>query len=367
MNTASDLTQEEWHRRTDAALIWLRHCWGATDGKGFSHSYSPFSGWSKAYPETSGYLIDTLFDYARLRSERSLTQLALQCTDWLVSVQFPNGAYPALLAGNKKPSVFNTAMILLGLTRAFEENDDISKRSVLLSSLQHAVTWLINQLEPDGSWKKHAYVEGFTPNYYAYAVWAMLRANSVLNNPDIEERMRQAIGYYANGILGNGAVSDAGFFPGKPAFTHTMGYTFNGFLESAVLLSDENLIEKKILTGEKFIAIMCANRYRTAGRYDAQWRGDYSFLCLTGNCQLSVFCSRLWEITGREEFRQTARELLNEVVKYQKLSGPKCVRGALPGSYPFWGPYMRFRYPNWGVKFFLDAMFKLCPSGDINS
>jgi len=32
------------------------------------------------------------------------------------------------------------------------------------------------------------------------------------------------------------------------------------------------------------------------------------------------------------------------------------VRGAIAGSYPLWGRYLRWRYPNWAAKFFLDAL-----------
>jgi hypothetical protein len=32
------------------------------------------------------------------------------------------------------------------------------------------------------------------------------------------------------------------------------------------------------------------------------------------------------------------------------------VRGALPGSYPIWGKYEPFAFPNWATKFFADAL-----------
>jgi len=32
------------------------------------------------------------------------------------------------------------------------------------------------------------------------------------------------------------------------------------------------------------------------------------------------------------------------------------IRGAIPGSYPCWGKYERFSFPNWASKFFADAM-----------
>lgn len=344
----------EWQLRTDAALSWLRRSIEVTGGKGSSHSYRPLFGWEKAYPETTGYLIETLFDYAVVKQDDSLRGLAFGCADWLVSIQLPGGAFPGLLVGNKEPSVFNTSQILFGLSRAVAE--DRGANQAVFDALLRATDWLLSQLEPDSSWRKHGYVPGFTPSYYTRAVWAVLKANQVIQKNEIQEVMRSALLYYAERILPNGAVMDWGFRAGKPAFTHTVAYTLEGFLESAVLLKEKKIIEKKILTGEKLLSVVEANKGRTAGCYDERWRGDYSFLCTTGNCQLSVFYWRLWELTGREDFKEGSHRLLMEIIDCQRLGNNLNTYGALPGSAPVWGPYARFRYPNWGVKFLLDAL-----------
>lgn len=352
-----NLPLSEWQHRTGAALDWLRRSIAVTGGKGSSHSYSPFFGWQKAYPETTGYLIETLFDYAEIKRDDSLRDLAFGCARWLASIQLPGGAFPGLLAGNTKPSVFNTSQILFGLARAVEESPVRSpERRTFHDALRSATEWLVSQLEPDYSWKKHAYVPDFTPSYYTRGVWGVLKANRILQNNDIENVMRNALKFYAQRLLPDGAVRDWGFRPGKPAFTHTIAYTLEGFLECALLLGEQQIIEKKILTGEKILSIMNENGGRLAGRYGEQWRGDYSFLCVTGHCQMSVFYRRLWEITGEEKCRKAARQLLMEVIDCQKLARNLNTFGALAGSRPLWGPYMRFRYPNWGAKFFLDAM-----------
>jgi hypothetical protein len=342
LSRANTPTSREY--RTNAALAWLRRSVEATGGCGSAHSWSPFFGWSKAYPETTGYLIETLYDYALIQGDTSLNELAEQCADWLVSIQLPGGAFPALLAGSTRPSVFNSAMILFGLARA--------ERTATLAA---TAGWLLAQLDTDGAWRRYAYVDGFTPAYYTRAVWALLAANRIWQQDTTGERMREALDFYAARILPNGAVRDWGFLPGKPAYTHTIGYTLEGFLESAVLLNDVRIIEKIILAGEKFIQTR-KQAGRTAGCYDERWRGNYSFLCITGNCQLSIFFRRLGAVTGEPRYGETARELLFEVIDYQALGKNINIFGALPGSAPCWGPYMRFRYPNWGVKFFLDAL-----------
>ena len=169
--------------------------------------------------------------------------------------------------------------------------------------------------------------------------------------------MREALHFYAKRLLPNGAVRDWGFRPGEPAFTHTIAYTLEGFLESALLLEENEIIEKIILAGDNLLQAG-AREGRIAGRYDTQWQGDHSLVCLTGHCQLSVFYYRLEEITGAARYRHAADALLTEAAGHQNRGVWRGARGALPGSAPFWGPYLRFRYPNWAVKFFLDAAKK---------
>jgi len=209
-------------------------------------------------------------------------------------------------------------------------------------------------LESDGAWRQAAYMPGFVPTYYTRAVWGVLEANRHLQWPDVPEKMRGALRYYAERFQADGTLLHWGFRPGKSAFTHTIAYTLQGFLESALLLGEAAIVDRVVYAAEKLM-VERKKAGRTAGRYGAGWRGDYSFRCLTGNAQLSILFQRLWQITGEEKFRRAAEGFLNEIIDFQNLGKNPDTRGALPGSAPFWGPYLRFRYPNWGVKFFLDA------------
>lgn len=347
-------SNEDWQYLTDAALAWLRRSISATGGRGSAHSYSPFFGWANAYPETTGYLIETLLHYAEVKNDDSLRQLALNCAEWLCEVQLPDGAFQSGKSGDKlRPSVFNTSQVLFGL--ACYPALPQARRA-----LERATDWLMNALEPDGAWRQAAYVPGFVPSYYTRAVWGVLKANIVLQQPEIQENMRCAIHFYAERFQPNGAVADWGFRPGQPAFTHTLAYTLEGFLESALLLNEPGIVQKTVESANHLLAIRQAKE-RTAGRYDADWRGDYSFLCPVGNAQLSRLFFRLYDLTGVAKYRQAAWDFLNEILDCQVFGGRPDAFGALPGSRPFWGPYLRFRYPNWAAKFFLDALFNFRP------
>ena len=327
----------------DVALEWLRQAFDATGGRGFSHSYRPLSGWAKAYPETTGYLIETLLTYSARRGEASLRQMADSAADWLCDIQRPDGAFPALLAGNPHPSVFNTAQILFGLTQTGRKTAALRARN-----------WLLASLEADGSWRMAAYQPGFTPSYYTRAVWGVLYSLERWPEPEIREAMRGALRFYSHRILPNGAVADWGFLPGQPAFTHTLAYTLEGFLESALLLSEPETLEKTGRSIETLAEHITADG-RLAGRYDLNWRGDFSFQCLPGLAQCSLLFARWYALCGQPRFRVLSAQLLKTLLPYQYARGPVGVRGAIPGSAPIWGPYLRFRFPNWGVKFFLDA------------
>jgi len=379
------LDPADWVRRTDAALDWLRRSIEATGGRGSSHSWSPVWGWAKAYPETTGYLVETLRRYAVLKNDLTLSDLADRCTDWLLTEQLPNGAFPAGLAGSGRASVFNTAMVVGGLcvstppptpppmgggtrhshdtlhaTEAVSPPLPLGEGSgVGLTrpgmGLNTALAYLLRSLSPDGAWRTDAYVPGFVPSYYTYAVWRVLQANQTLRHPEANEAMRGALHFYTERFLPNGAVRDWGFRAGEAAFTHTIAYTLQGFLEAALLLGEAGILEKTLHSGERLWAEI-QRAGRTAGCYDEAWQGDGSFGCITGNAQLSVLFQRMWQLTGEPQFRRAAQFVLWEILDKQVFGKNPNTHGALPGSAPLWGPYLRLRYPNWAAKFFLDSL-----------
>ena len=351
--TNNGLRDTEWLRHTKAGVNWLRKSIEATGGRGSAHSWHPLLGWSKSYPETTGYIIPTLLDYAVLHQDDTLKILANGCANWLTTIQLPSGAFPGLLLGNKAPSIFNTSQILFGLCRvslADESNLPVKE------ALVRAASWLVSMLEPDYSWKRHAFVPGYTPSYYTRAIWGLLYANNILQDPDLQENMHKALWYYAQRFLMDAQMNDWGFRPGEPAFTHTIAYTLEGFLECALIFEDADILTKVIAIADQLIAVRLAVGGRTAGRYGQAWKGDYSFVCNAGNAQLCVFFRRLYEVTGAEKYQILSHDFLKEVMVTQKLNGNRNRIGAISGSTPIWGAYLPFRYPNWGLKFFLDAM-----------
>lgn len=347
MANLSEWSQAQGIAQTDAALQWIKQSFEACDNGGSAHSWHPLRGWSKAYPETSGYLIETLLRYAQLKQDDSLRMLALKCARWLDGIQLPSGAFPGLLEGHKQPSVFNTSQILFAAPH--------------LNGADRALEWLLSSLDSDGAWRQAAFVPGFVPSYYTRAIWGVLQANESIKHPDVEALMRKALDFYARRFMPNNAIAAWGFRPQAPAFTHTIAYTLEGFWESAGILGAEEITRKTLATVDQLLAVRKAAGGRTAGRYSEHWEGDYSFRCITGNFQLSQLCYKIWQQTSEPAYLEASDAFLLEVLHFQNKSQNKNRFGAFPGSVPFWGAYLPFRYPNWTQKFFLDAMYpRLC-------
>lgn len=340
--------------KTKPTLDWIKASFEACGGKGSAAYYSrlrhPLRGWSAAYPETTGYLIETMLDYNQLLHEDWLFDYAKSGADWICNLQKENGALPGGLGENGKESVFNTGMMLFGLVAMYEKTND----QKYIDTCQKAVNWLINILEKDGSWRLGAYQKDFTPSYYTRVIWAVLHTNKHLQNIDIQHNMQNALDYYKAKKQANGTVKDWAFRPNEAAFTHTIAYTMRGFLESAIILKDndalniaENMVKMLYLDFEK--------RGKLAGAYDENWKGNYKFTCLTGNAQLSINTNRLFQITDNQSYKSFSEELYETVANAPCGIPIKGYYGGIAGSSPYWGKYQPMQMINWATKFWLDA------------
>ena len=57
-------------RHLTAAIAWLCRAQDVCPDGGMSYGYDIRNGWMPAYPETTGYIVSTLFDYAALIDSR---------------------------------------------------------------------------------------------------------------------------------------------------------------------------------------------------------------------------------------------------------------------------------------------------------
>ncbi len=340
-------------------LLWLKDSFDATNQQGSAAYFSLLrhwktGGWSAAYPETTGYIIETLLDYHAVTGEQWLCDYALKAAHWICTLQKKNGALPGGLGEQGEESVFNTGMMLFGLNRAYL----LTQEDVFKNTIKKAVTWLVESLENDFSWKKGAYKEGFVPAYYTRVVWAVLESNKIIQNPDIQEVMAKSLAFYKSFKNDNHSLKNWAFEPNKPAFTHTIAYAQRGFLECGNLLNDVESIEIAKNIALKINELLEKNG-KIAGDYDELWTPNHHYTCLTGNAQLSLNAARLYAISNDGFYLILAKKIFKTIENIPSRIPLKGYRGGIAGSYPAWGDYRKMSYPNWAAKFWLDAYFQL--------
>ena len=346
-------------KREVAALLWLKRSMDQCGGQGSSMGYSrikkPISGWFPAYPETTGYLLPTLWNYYDRVDEKWILDYVLSAAEWLLTLQFDSGAFPGGLEGSKKASVFNSAMILLGLSETFCRTHDERYGAVVGKTLD----WLLSTQNSQGGWQDGHYYQYYDPSYYTRVIWAILLAANRISYDDVRSDMMKQLEHYSGRFLSNGMISHCGFTPTEQPFSHSLTYAIRGFLESSVILGHDEILSK---TKESTMRLLDVYQIdgRIAGSYDKNWQGDLSFTCVPGNFQIVGLLLRWYQITGDPVFLEYALQIMEYTRSFQDLN-PKRINtyGSFPGSQPIWQKYMRFIRPNWAVKFFLDATMQL--------
>lgn len=347
--------------RVDTAVTWLLRSIDACNGRGSAAFYSrlvhPTNGWHAPYPETTGYIIPTLLRYAHVIGDSQVRAIALDQARWIMNLQAPDGSLPGGFhrpGGPHEPSVFNTGQMILGLVAAYDET---SERE-FLEAATRAATWLADEVDDRaGTWISHSYVSGFSPAYYTRVCWPMLEVSERTESIRIRQAATRILDTIASRQRPNGVVEGWGFRPDRPAFTHTIAYTIRGFIESARILGNDggHLFEAALAAAEP-IRRRFDMRGKLAGTFDDDLKGDYRYVCVTGNCQFAIIWLALSRLTRDPRYVNSALRVLDDALGSQRVNTlDPGVRGAIPGSSPRWGRYLTMRYPNWATKFFVDA------------
>lgn len=340
-------------RQTDEALAglisWMLRAQRA-DG-GIAAYYSLLTGYSESYPEVTGYIIPTLYDFSRTHHREDARKAAERATEWLLSIQLKSGAFAGGLHGEDNgPSVFNTGQILQGLVRGWKETGTSRIRDAALA----AGDWLLNVQQADGSWAGEAAYQGGAHTYYSMVAWALAQ----LEEQSGEERYGLAAERNMDWVLShlrpNGWI-DGINLQGHPNYLHFVAYIIQGVLECALLRHRNDAVEA-IKNPAWTLLRKFEKKKDLPGAFEHDFTTGHGFTCLTGNAQMSCVWLRLSEVTRDLRYLNSAlkmNELLKERLPERGASG---VRGGVSGSYPIWGAYQPFRYISWGCKFLADAL-----------
>jgi hypothetical protein len=318
---------------------------------GIAAYYSLLTGYSESYPEVTGYIIPTLYDFAGSTGDSSVVVAAERATKWLLSLQMSNGAFPAGLHGSAaQPSVFNTGQILQGLVRAYGETN----RPEILQAAAFAGDWLAKVQQVEGSWSGPAAYQNATHTYYSMVAWALaeLSGRAVENKYGIgaERNLDWVLSHFKP----SGWI-DGINLRGHANYLHFIAYVLQGVLECGIVRRRSDAIQMVAKPAWVLLRKFETNKY-LAGAYDPDFKNGAHFSCLTGNAQMSCLWLRLFEMTDDLRYLNAALKM-NEMLK-QLIStrGHQGIDGGVSGSFPVWGRYQPLRYISWGCKFFADAL-----------
>ncbi len=369
----------------EEAVRWLFSAQDATNTGGISAGYSFSSGWQWAYPETSGYIIPTLFDFAEYFSSSPIIsecrERALRIVDWLREIQLPNGAYPSCLLPNhhlstkdrglllEKSSSFETGQVIVGLNRAYSETGG----QHYLESALRAGDWLLENQSLDGSWPVS--VQGQPRSFDSLIAWPLATLWQLSGKEDCRKSARRNLDWCLNQQSENGWFDKCNHNLGDLPLTHGIGYAMQGLLETGILLGESKYIEAVQKTAEVLLRIYSTGDFKSIyeqqngflpARFDNNWKSQDGFSCLTGNAQISIVWSRLYMITGDIKYLNASLKMNEDLKLLQNLtSHNNGIRGGIQGchpiygsywNYPVYGLYHNFKYLNWACKYFIDAL-----------
>jgi hypothetical protein len=345
------------------ALEWLLRSYAVTK-TGSSATYSLHSGWMDPYPETTGYIIETLYDsgpyfldyFGTGNASTLYRTCALNMGSWLLDIQLEEGGFSGGTYSTEKilvPNVFNSGQILLGLLRCYTETGD----NRFLDSSIKAGDWLVKVQNPEGTWTKFTY-EGEGRSYHARVSWPLLELYNVTKNESYKNAAIANLDWVSRNFNENGWCEATNFFDKTTTLTHTLAYSLRGLLESGIILSRQDYIDKVTFTAEKIMRLYEIRKYDLIpALFDKSWNATANYSCLTGCAQISLIMSKIYLLTEDIRFFNTALKINSALKQTQILSGSnQNIIGGIQGSYPIYGGYMPMMYPNWATKFFVDAL-----------
>ena len=353
--------KNETAQRARAAADWLIRAQAAAGDGGVSYGYFPGIGppwgWKRSYPETTGYIMTSLLAFARRFPDPSIRAAVLRMARWEAEIQMASGAVqggPVCPPEQQTAAAFNTGMVLDGWCSVLEQMPEKD----LLEPARRAADWLAGDVNERGYFRTNgAFVSSdAVKTYTCLCAWALYRFGNLANNSHHRDTALRVIEAALAKQRTNGWFADNCLTNPKAPLTHTIGYTLQGVLEVGVLSGRGDFVAAVRRSVDALQTLPTRHGY-LAGRLDEQWRPGTLSSCLTGSAQIAIVAYRLHQLLGEDAYRRFGDRLLNYIKPLQILQNedPGIV-GALPGSFPIFGSYMRGGYPNWATKYLLDAL-----------
>ncbi len=336
------------------AIAWLLHAQDMMDDEGFG-SYHLIDGWSSSYPETSGYIIPTLYEYAKNFSKPMVGEKLIKTADWLLNIQKQSGGWQGgKIAENKPEIVFNTGQIMRGMLTAYR----LTKNDKYLEATTRAADWLCKIQHPEGYWKEHALM-GVPRVYDSYVDVPLLNTWEITGNNLYRDFARKNLEWivqkkqHKNGWFED---CDNTIKRNNKPILHTIAYTIDGLLNAGLILKEEKYLNAARKPADLLLGIFENDDFLNS-RYNSNWDGS-EYMMSTGCAQMSGIWLMLFEYSRDRKYLDAAKKMNDFLVFVQQrnIRETQNTKGALPGSVPLWGRYESFAFPNWATKYFTDAI-----------
>lgn len=258
------------------------------------------------YPEVTGYWIPTLYQWGE-------PELARTCTRWLMSIQLPDGAFPA---PDGVPYTFDTAQIMRGLVAALPDVPGAE------ASLRRACDWMLTQVDAATGQLKTPSTELWTDIasdlIHSYALPPLAQAGKLLGVKEYEEAARFVLAYYKR---------QPGLVPFN-RLSHFHAYAMEALTEMGEMdLARQGMAD-------------VARVQRPDGSIPAY--PDVDWVCSTGMAQYAI----VWYALGDKARADKA------IAYLEKIQNPS---GGFNGSYGKGAKYIAGAEISWCAKYFLDA------------
>ena len=252
------------------AVNWVLHANEMTTDGGISKGYNLLTGsWAPSYPETSGYTVPTLLNYAQVTDNDEYRTKALAVADYLVDLQLPEGSIPYwdMSNGSSKPVIFDTGQVLFGWIKAYEVTSDERYKTAAYK----AANWLADCQDDDGAWRKYQHLNQVKTIDTRVAL-ALVKAYRQFSEESFLKTAERNLDWAITQQQENGWFQNCAFTTREDPFTHTIAYTAEGLLESGVILDSAKYIDAGKRTGDTMLTLQ-----RKDGALHSTYAADFFY------------------------------------------------------------------------------------------
>jgi hypothetical protein len=115
-------------------------------------------------------------------------------------------------------------------------------------------------------------------------------------------------------------------------------------LDCGILLKNDKYIQAATIPADVLLRKFEENNF-LHGRFDKNWNGS-EYLITTGCAQIAIIWMKLFK---------KMNDLL-VCIQNRNIKESNNTLGAISGSFPLWGKYEPFAFPNWATKYFIDSL-----------